>query len=89
MKFKNIEIGYKIVPSLVSDTNIFKTMKFVKAYDSYDLDENGDPKDLSYQAGSETSGVFPKLKISPEYVPVGDIDSYCVHLAWRYKDEKH
>lgn len=64
-------------------------MKYVKAQDSYDLDEEGNPKDLSYQAGAETTGIFPVLKVSPEYVPVGDIDSYCVHLAWRYKDEKH
>ena len=63
-------------------------MNYISVFDHYDLDEEGDPKDLSFQEGSDTSGRFPILKASREYVPVGEADSYCVHFAWRPKNEK-
>ena len=58
-------------------------MRLIESFDQDDLDESGNPKDISYERAIDTKDVFPVLKLGKENVPVGDISAYCIHFAWR------
>ncbi len=64
-------------------------MHFVESYDTEDVTEDNEPRDLSFSAGSDTSEYFQILKLSSDNIPVGDANPSCVHFAWRWKKDKH
>ena len=72
---------YAISPSYSSKT-MFRPMKFVESYDTEDVTEDNEPKDLSYMSASDTSNDFPTLKLSPDAIPAGNANPSCVHFAW-------
>jgi hypothetical protein len=87
-KFKGILTVYSISPSFSSKT-MFKPMMFVESYDTEDLTEDNEPKDLSFAMASDTANDFPVLKLTPESVPAGNSNPSCLHIAWRGKRDKH
>ena len=86
VKFRNIDMVYTIMPKLQGDDTFFNDMKFMEAYDTNDLDEYANPRDMSYATSKGKSGQFPVLKLSPDHVPVGDSGDFCLHFAWKYKN---
>lgn len=57
-------------------------MLFVESYDTEDVTEDNEPKDLSYASSQDTANDFPVLKLSPESIPAGNANPSCVHFAW-------
>ena len=64
-------------------------MNFVESYDTEDVTEDNEPKDLSYSSASDTANDFPTLKLSPDAIPAGNANPSCVHFAWWGKEDKH
>ena len=83
--FRNIETVFWISPS-PNDNNGYWEMNYMESYDTDDVDEDGNPKDLSFSQGIDTSDEFPQLWLDPDHVPVGEAPQYCVNFAWRNKD---
>jgi len=80
----DIEAKFTISPSIGNDEKtVFEPMRLIESYDQDDLDESGNPRDISYERALDTAGVFPVLKLGKDNVPVGDISAYCIHFAWR------
>jgi len=57
-------------------------MKFMESYDTEDVTEDNEPKDLSYLSASDTVSDFPILKLSPDAIPAGNSAPSCIHFAW-------
>ncbi len=84
--FRNIETVFWVSPSPDNQDNGYREMNYMESYDTDDLDQDGNPKDLSFSQGIDTSDEFPNLRLDPEHVPVGDAPKFCVNFAWRNKD---